>query len=141
MASTKNHGEITRLGGGDRCGTRSRGKGTTAGKILALGGMLPLALCYSKRGKEDSGPVAMSTPNRPAPKASCPQGTSPVTRDADSLELEDMELHMGEEKNKTKSNPKSNDKAGSREGQEEDDTSIEKSYSRHKERPVQGRRD
>jgi hypothetical protein len=61
------------------------GKGTTAGKILAPGGMLPLALRFSKQDKEDSRPVAMSTPNRPAPKASRPQGTLPMARDADSL--------------------------------------------------------
>jgi hypothetical protein len=47
-----------------------------------------------------------------------------MSQDADSLELEDMELHTGEEESKTKSNPKSNNKAGSREGEEEDNTSI-----------------
>ncbi len=41
-----------------------------------------------------------------------------------SLELEDMELHTGEEESKAKSNPKSDDKAGSRESGEEDDTNI-----------------
>jgi hypothetical protein len=102
----------------------ANGKGTTAGKILAPGGTLPLALRSSKQGKEDSGPAAISTLNRPAPKASCPQGTLLMARDVDSLELEDMELHTGEEESKTKSNPKSNDKAESGEGEGEDNTSI-----------------
>ncbi len=45
------------------------------------------------------------------------------------MELEDMELHMGEEKSKTKSDPKSDDKAGRGEGEEEDDTSIERAIA------------
>jgi hypothetical protein len=85
-------------------------EGTTPAKILAPGGMLPLALRSSKRGKEDSGPGATSTPYRPPSKISRPQGTSPMARVGDSVELVDMEAHKGEEEESmAKSNPRSTD--------------------------------
>jgi hypothetical protein len=99
-------------------------KGATAVKVLAPGGKPLLAIRSSKQIKEDSGPKGMSTPNRPALKAPRPKGSLPMARDDASLELEDMELHTGEEESKAKSNPKSDNKAGSGERGEEDDTSI-----------------
>jgi hypothetical protein len=47
-----------------------------------------------------------------------------MAHDEASLELEDMELHIGEEESKAKSNPKSDDDVGSGEGRDKDDTSI-----------------
>jgi hypothetical protein len=47
-----------------------------------------------------------------------------MARDNASLELEDMELHTGEEESKAKSDLKSNNKVGSGEEGEEDNTSI-----------------
>ena len=44
--------------------------------------------------------------------------------DGANLELEDMELHTGEEESKAKSDPKSDKEAGSGESGEEDNTSI-----------------
>jgi hypothetical protein len=99
-------------------------KGAMAVKVLAPGGKPSLALRSSKQSKEDGGPKGMSPPNRPALKAPRPQGSSPMARDDASLELEDMELHTGEEESKAKSDPKSNDKVGSGERGEEDNTSI-----------------
>jgi hypothetical protein len=85
-------------------------EGTTMAKILAPGGMLPLALCSSKQGKEDSGPGATSTPYRPPSKISQPQGTLPMAREGDSMELVDMEVHKGEEEESmAKSDPRSTD--------------------------------
>ncbi len=100
------------------------GKEATAVKVLALGDKLPLALHSSKQSKEDSRPKGVSTPNRPALKAPCPKGSLPMAHDEASLELEDMELHTGEEESKAKSNPMSDNKMGSGEKGEEDDTSI-----------------
>ncbi len=100
------------------------GKGATAVKVLAPGGKPPLALRSSQQSKENSLPEGMSTPNRPALKALCPQGSLHMTQDDASLELEDMELHTGEEESKAKSNPKSDDEVESRESGEEDNTSI-----------------
>ncbi len=117
------------------------GKGATAVKVLASGGKPPLALRSSKQSKENSLPEGMSTPNRPALKAPCPQGSLPMAPDGANLELEDMELHTGEEESKAKSNPKSDNEAGSKESGEEDNTSIGKAIAKHKEGHLQGRRD
>ncbi len=100
------------------------GKGAKAVKVLAPGGKPLSAIRPAKQNKENSLPEQMSTPNRPALKVPRPQGSSPMAQDDASLELEDMELHTGEEESKAKSDPKSDDKARSRESGEEDDTSI-----------------
>jgi hypothetical protein len=96
-------------------------EGTTTAKILAPVGMLPSALRFSKRGKEDSGPGATSTPYRPPSKISRPQGTLPMAQEGDSVELVDTEAHKGEEEESmAKSDPRStDDDTGGDEGEQD----------------------